>query len=358
MGHVVRGRYRAAKVSPRFRQSGGRIIRSAATDGYTGAAQEATRTLRHTARSRRELSGSRPQGSSDPRSSAVPAGGRLTLGRPFPPPVEGPPRLRRGRAAAVCRGASVALSAGVSVRRARHHSATRSAVSSQPAEKRMKPSGTSSVPQRARRSAVECTPPKLVASVTSAHASRNACARSADAQREAHAAARRTSSARLRREQRPRARRRARAAPATARGVGARSARAAARAWPASDGRARPRTPPGIAPDCVRHSRSASARSASRGRDDAEQHVVVAGERLGARSSSPGRRRAPAAAGRAACRPCCRPPAARRRPCTPPRPRRCRRRRAAGWTASPSTRAPRRRPRRRSPPCPMAPSAA
>ena len=61
-------------------------------------------------------------------------------------------------------------------------------MSSQPAEKRMKPSGTSSVPQRARRSAVECTPPKLVASLTSSQASRNACACSADGQRERRSA--------------------------------------------------------------------------------------------------------------------------------------------------------------------------
>ena len=36
-------------------------------------------------------------------------------------------------------------------------------MSSAPAEKRMKPSGTASPPQRPRRSAVERTPPKLVA---------------------------------------------------------------------------------------------------------------------------------------------------------------------------------------------------
>ena len=46
-------------------------------------------------------------------------------------------------------------------------SASRSAVSSQPAESRMKPSGTASPPQRARRSAHVWTLPKLVASVTS-----------------------------------------------------------------------------------------------------------------------------------------------------------------------------------------------
>ncbi len=64
--------------------------------------------------------------------------------------------------------------------RACRTSATRSPVSSQPAENRMKPSGTASVPQRARRSAVEWTPPKLVASATRVQASRNACAASAE----------------------------------------------------------------------------------------------------------------------------------------------------------------------------------
>lgn len=43
-------------------------------------------------------------------------------------------------------------------------SASRSSVSSQPALKRIKPSGITSPPQRARRSAVVCIPPKLVAS--------------------------------------------------------------------------------------------------------------------------------------------------------------------------------------------------
>ena len=52
-------------------------------------------------------------------------------------------------------------------------------MSSQPAEKRMNPSGTSSVAQRARRSAVEWTPPKLVASLTSSHSSRKVWAASA-----------------------------------------------------------------------------------------------------------------------------------------------------------------------------------
>jgi hypothetical protein len=42
----------------------------------------------------------------------------------------------------------------------------------------MKRSVTSSVPQRARRSAAEWTPPKLVASATSSSAPRNRCARS------------------------------------------------------------------------------------------------------------------------------------------------------------------------------------
>ena len=43
----------------------------------------------------------------------------------------------------------------------------------------MKPSATASVPQRARRSAVEWTPPKLVASATSSRSARKRCARSA-----------------------------------------------------------------------------------------------------------------------------------------------------------------------------------
>ena len=58
-------------------------------------------------------------------------------------------------------------------------SASRSAVSSQPAESRMNPSDTSSPPQRARRSAVVWTLPKLVASVTSSAAARKRSALSA-----------------------------------------------------------------------------------------------------------------------------------------------------------------------------------
>ena len=54
-------------------------------------------------------------------------------------------------------------------------------MSSMPHEKRMKPSAMSSVPQRARRSADECRPPKLVASMTSSHAARKRCAAAADA---------------------------------------------------------------------------------------------------------------------------------------------------------------------------------
>ena len=91
---------------------------------------------------------------------------------PHPQLTKGPPSggpLHRGLAA---------LSSACST------SATRSSVSSQPAEKRMKPSGTSSVPQRARRSAVECTPPKLVASLTSSQASRKAWACSAGRERQ------------------------------------------------------------------------------------------------------------------------------------------------------------------------------
>ena len=54
----------------------------------------------------------------------------------------------------------------------------RSPASSMPELRRMKPGETSSMPQRSRRSAELCTPPKLVASATSRHAPRNACARS------------------------------------------------------------------------------------------------------------------------------------------------------------------------------------
>src|SRR4051812_24359336 len=60
-------------------------------------------------------------------------------------------------------------------------SASRSSVVSMPAEKRMKPSDTASVPHRARRSAEVCNPPKLVASVTSELAARKAWARAASA---------------------------------------------------------------------------------------------------------------------------------------------------------------------------------
>ena len=65
---------------------------------------------------------------------------------------------------------------------ARATSATRSAVSSIPADKRTKPSDTSSPRQRARRSAVEWTPPKLVASAISSAAARKRLARSARAE--------------------------------------------------------------------------------------------------------------------------------------------------------------------------------
>ena len=53
-----------------------------------------------------------------------------------------------------------------------------------PTEKRMKPSGTASPPQRPRRSAVDRTPPKLVASSTSRSASRKRSARAAIGQHE------------------------------------------------------------------------------------------------------------------------------------------------------------------------------
>ena len=49
----------------------------------------------------------------------------------------------------------------------------------------MKPSATASVPQRARRSAVECTPPKLVASATSSQRGEEALRALGARQREA-----------------------------------------------------------------------------------------------------------------------------------------------------------------------------
>ena len=53
-------------------------------------------------------------------------------------------------------------------------SAIRSRASSSPTLSRTSPGDTSSPPQRARRSALLCTPPKLVASATSSQAARNA----------------------------------------------------------------------------------------------------------------------------------------------------------------------------------------
>src|SRR5215207_7241790 len=92
----------------------------------------------------------------------------------------------------VCRGgpgladelaAEVAGPAGDQQRqafRACSTSASRSAVSSHPAESRMKPSGTASPRQRARRSALVWTLPKLVASVTRLAAARKRSARSSE----------------------------------------------------------------------------------------------------------------------------------------------------------------------------------
>ena len=131
----------------------------------------------------------------------------------------------------------------------------------------MKPSETSSVPQRARRSAVVWTPPKLVASTTSSQASRNAWARPA------LSSAKPTSGpvkaiwrprSPSRRGGRPRRRRRARAAAPRARSR-----------WPSERSRRRPSVaserwasqaskPPAIAPERVRQRRSAAPRSGSR----------------------------------------------------------------------------------------------
>ena len=128
----------------------------------------------------------------------------------------------------------------------------------------MKPSGTASVPQRARRSAVACTPPKrrrlghqLAARRGSAGRARRSRARSPPAARSGASGARR-----------PRARRGATSLGCDVvaraqqrrprRGVRARALEPQRRAWPASGARARPRTRPGSRPTAVRQRRSAS----------------------------------------------------------------------------------------------------
>ena len=152
-------------------------------------------------------------------------------------------------------------------------SASRSAVSSEPAESRMKPSGTASPPQRARRSAHVWTLPKLVASVTSLAAARKRSARSAlprsNETTDAVAAhlAPRDVVARVVRQAggaRP-PRRRARRSVARSPGRCRSRARRAARAWEASGARARSRTDPGARPPAGA-SRGAPARARGRAR--------------------------------------------------------------------------------------------
>ena len=185
----------------------------------------------------------------------------------------------------------------------------RSAASSSPALSRMKPSGTASVPQRARRSAVVCTPPKLVASATSSHAARKRCApRRPAARTPTHRPEapvhlpRRDRRGRVGRAARGSARRRpgrrARERLGERQRVRALALAAARRASPASGARATPRT--------ARRSRRSRARQrAQRARarcgvargDVPSSRSRVAGRAPSSRSPSRCRRRARAAAG-------------------------------------------------------------
>ena len=124
---------------------------------------------------------------------------------------------------------------------ARSTSATRSGASSIPALKRMKPSPTASLPQRARRSALECRPPKLVACRHQLAGLQEGVGAGLRADVEADDRARRRASAR-------RSRRRGRAGRRRARARWPPGARGAAPAWPASGAPARPRTGPGSSP--------------------------------------------------------------------------------------------------------------
>ena len=164
-------------------------------------------------------------------------------------------------------------------------SASRSAVSSEPAESRMKPSGTASPPQRARRSAHVWTLPKLVASVTRRAAARKRSARSRapEVERDDDAVAAHLAPRHLV----ARVGRQAGIADALhvvargeqsrdRQGVVAAALDARTRASEASGARARSRTGPGCAPAARRQSRSACARSGSRVGHVAEQQVGVA----------------------------------------------------------------------------------
>ena len=209
------------------------------------------------------------------------------------------------------------------------------------------------MPQRARRSAVEWTPPKLVASATSAQASRNAWARSA------------LSSAKPTSGPAKAIWRAAISVPdgwtTSATSSRARSSSASAVALALERSRRRPSVasercashaskPPAIAPDERAPAPQRLAPAPGRRTETAaEQHVGVPAERSWCPRASRSRPRGRAAAGRAGCRPCCRPRAARPRRARPRPRRRCRRGPGAGWTASRPTRARRRRSRRRSP---------
>ena len=139
---------------------------------------------------------------------------------------------------------------------ARSTSATRSGASSIPALKRMKPSPTASLPQRARRSALECRPPKLVASATSSQAVEEGVGAGlradVEADDRAHAGPAHVADVVAGAQRRRPAR--ARWPP---------GARGAAPASPASGAPATPRTAPGSSPWRSRHARSAAARSSS-----------------------------------------------------------------------------------------------
>ena len=144
----------------------------------------------------------------------------------------------------------------------------------------MKPSGTSSVPQRARRSAVEWTPPKLVASATSSQRVEEGLGALGGGEREAderpewrhlparHSADRAgwtTSSTSSR----------SRSARGERRRVRARSARAAARAWASERWASQASNAPGMEPDCERQRRSADGPLAVANGEGAEQDVGV-----------------------------------------------------------------------------------
>ena len=157
---------------------------------------------------------------------------------------------------------------------ARSTSATRSGASSIPALKRMKPSPTASLPQRARRSALECRPPKLVAcrhQLAGVQEGVGAGVR-ADVEADDRADARPAHVADVVAGAQRRRRARGRWPPG-ARGAGP-SVASERCASHASNG-------PGIEPVAIRHARSASARCVVGHGDGAHDQVAVAGEVLG-----------------------------------------------------------------------------